>query len=197
MIDFELPFIKAMSEFEASRSITCCFFHFVANIGKRTTSLNADIKQAAGKNKVMIELAMMTKRALMMLPLLPEELITSHLLDVIIGRWARAFPNHANEFDGLKRHLLATYIRRSARYPPHIWSVSGKKIRTNNAAESTHSRLNASIRVSGAVTMDMFLVAIETDMRNTSMEIKRGVSCTQRRSLRIEIGCFPSSWLRC
>ena len=127
MIDFELPFIKAMSEFEASQSITCCFFHFVANIRKRTTSLNADIKQAAGKNKVMIELAMMTKRALMMLPLLPEELITSHLLDVIIGRWSKAFPTRAKVFNGLKKHLLATYVRQSARYPPHIWSVSGRK----------------------------------------------------------------------
>ena len=174
MIDFELPFINAMSQYTAGQSITCCFFHFVANIRKRTTSLNADIKEAAGQNKEMLELAMKTKRALMMLPLLPEELITPNVLDVVIGRWARAFPNHAALFNGLKRHLLCTYVRRSARFPPRLWSVSGRKVRTNNAAESTHSRLNASIQVSGAVTLDMFLVAIETDMRNASMEIKAG-----------------------
>ena len=37
-----------------------------------------------------------------------------------------------------------------------------------------HNRLNASIRVSGAVTLDMFLVTIETEMRKTTKEIKTG-----------------------
>ena len=52
--------------------------------------------------------------------------------------------------------------------------MSGQKIRTNNAAESCHSRLNASIRVSGAVTLDMFLVSTETEMRKTTKEIQTG-----------------------
>ena len=52
--------------------------------------------------------------------------------------------------------------------------MSGRKIRTNNAAESCHAQLNGSLRVSGAVTLDMFLLAIETQMASTIQEIGSG-----------------------
>ena len=122
----------------------------------------------------MIQAAIKAKRALMMLPLLPEELISTAVVDLVVGRWKRDFPNHNNALKPLRDYLVRNYVGPRALNPPRIWSVSGQKIRTNNAAESCHSRLNASIRVSGAVTLDMFLVAIETDMRNTSREIKAG-----------------------
>ena len=52
--------------------------------------------------------------------------------------------------------------------------MSGRKTRTNNAAESSHASLNESVNVSGAVTLDMFLFAIELQMRNTAREIQAG-----------------------
>ena len=54
------------------------------------------------------------------------------------------------------------------------WCVCGSSIRTNNAAESSHAVLNSSVRVSGAVSLEMFLVAIERQMLNTRNEIQRG-----------------------
>ena len=44
----------------------------------------------------------------------------------------------------------------------------------NNAAESSHATLNASVRVSGAVSMDMFLFAVEKQMMKTKREIEAG-----------------------
>ena len=52
--------------------------------------------------------------------------------------------------------------------------MSGRKIRTNNAAESCHAQLNGSLRVSGAVTLDMFVFAIEQQMASTFKEIRAG-----------------------
>ena len=174
MSDFERPFINAVGQFTGGASIICCFFHFVANVRKQAQRHETLLKDAAGQNKEMIQAANRTKRALMMLPLLPEELISTAVVDLVVGRWKRDFPNHNNALKPLRDFLVRNYAGPRALYPPSIWSVSGRKIRTNNAAESCHSRLNASIRVSGAVTLDMFLVAIETEMRNTSREIKTG-----------------------
>ena len=52
--------------------------------------------------------------------------------------------------------------------------MSGRKVRTNNSAEIFRSRLNASLRVSGAVTLDLFLFAVEKQMLNTTREIDHG-----------------------
>ena len=49
-----------------------------------------------------------------------------------------------------------------------------RAIRTNNAAESSHAMLNASVRVSGAVSLDMFLFSIEGQLANTRREIEMG-----------------------
>ena len=52
--------------------------------------------------------------------------------------------------------------------------MCGRATRTNNAAESSHAVVNASVRVSGAVSLDMFLFAIEGQMRHTRREIESG-----------------------
>ena len=169
--DFEKSIMNALSQYAAGQSLVCCFFHFAANIRKRSTPIMTAIKRAAGENAAMLRLAEKTKRAVMMLPFLPAELIDPAIVAAIFGRWTAAYEDHRNDFDELRDHVLDNYVRPGARFPVRFWSVSGRRVRTNNAAESSHSRLNASVRVSGAVTLDMFLNAIEIEMRNTSREI--------------------------
>ena len=91
-----------------------------------------------------------------------------------MSRWDRAFPQRRGAFEKLRRHILRNYVGTSARFPVHLWSVSGRATRTNNAAESSHARPNASVRVSGEVSLDLFLFAIQTQMKNTSREIAAG-----------------------
>ena len=93
----------------------------------------------------------------MMLPLVPEELLTTSVVDLVVARWDSAFPERRGLFEKLRRHILRNYVGTSARFPVHLWSVSGRATRTNNAAESSHARLNASVRVSCEVSIDLFL----------------------------------------
>ena len=97
-----------------------------------------------------------------------------------MSRWDRAFPQRRGAFEKLRRHILRNYVGTSARFPVHLWSVSGRATRTNNAAESSHARLNASVRVSGEVSIDLFLFAIQTQMKNTSREIAAGCESHSR-----------------
>ena len=174
MSNFERPFINAVGQFRGGASIICCFFHFVANVRKQAQKHEAKLIEAAGQNQEMIQAAYKVRRLLMMLPMPPEELIYTAVVDFVVGRWKKDFPNNNNALKPLRDYLVRNYVGPRSINPPCIWSVSGRKIRTNNAAESCHSRLNASIRVSGAVTLDTFLVAIETEMRKTTKEIKTG-----------------------
>ena len=168
MVDFELSFINAARQFQAGRNITCCFFHFVANIKKKARPVIEAIKKAVGQNTTEVRLAEKTKRAVMMLPFLPIDLITVDVVRMIFGRWAAAFPGRAGVFAKLYRHVIKNYVGPTARFPVPLWCVCGRSIRTNNAAESSHAVLNASVRVSGAVSLDMFLFAIEGQMGNTT-----------------------------
>ena len=59
-------------------------------------------------------------------------------------------------------------------FQKELWCVCGRATRTNNAAESSHATLNASVRVSGDVSLDMFLFTIEKQMTNTTREIEQG-----------------------
>ena len=115
-----------------------------------------------------------TKRAIMMLPLLPLDLISVEVLDEIIGRWKYAVPQQRNDFDEFRNKLVRNYIRPDARFQKQIWCVCGLTIRTNNSAESSHAALNSYVRVNGAVSLDMFLYALERQMGNTSREIETG-----------------------
>ena len=115
-----------------------------------------------------------------MVPLLPEELITTENVALVFARWDSAFPERCGLFDALRDHLVANYVRPNARFPRHLWCVSWRATRTNNAAESSHATLNASVRVRGAVPLDMFLFAIEKQMDHTEREIKAGCQSHSR-----------------
>ena len=69
---------------------------------------------------------------------------------------------------------MRTYVGPNASFKKEIWCVCGQSIRTNNAAESSHAVLNSFVRVSGELSVDMFLFAIEKQMRNTTREIQAG-----------------------
>ena len=173
MVDFELSFINAARQYEAGRGVSCSFFHYVSNIKKKARPV-IDALKKDGENTPEVKLAQKTKRAVMMLPLLPMDLITVEVVDMIFWRWSASFPDHAADFAKLYRHVVKNYVGPNARFPVQLWCVSGRSTRTNNAAESSHAVLNASVKVSGAVSLNMFLFAIERQMRHTSSEIAAG-----------------------
>ena len=174
MMDFETAMVNAVRQTSEEAKVLCCFFHFTANIRKRCVQIMAAIKKTVRQNAEKMSAAKKTKRAVMMLPLLPEELITTDLVDKLLARFDAAVPECAGAFGPLRDYLVSTYVRQNARHPRRRWSVSGRKIRTNNAAESCHAQLNGSLRVSGAVTFDIFIFAIETQMASTTREIVAG-----------------------
>ena len=55
-------------------------------------------------------------------------------------------------------------------YPPRLWNVCGKHIRTNNSAESSHNFLNK--RVQGALTPWRFISIIQQQMDTTRNDIE-------------------------
>ena len=82
-------------------------------------------------------------------------------------------------------HIGRTYIGRvknkgkfkEAAFPPELWSICRRKIRTNNAAESVHNRLNK--KTPDKVSVVQFLMIIEEEMRRTTTHISDGcVSAT-------------------
>ena len=173
MADFELSFHNAARFYESGRDLSCCFFHFVNSIKKRAKSIVDALKRSNGRNSLEVKLAEMTKRALMMLPLLPIEFIASEVVNFVVWRWRNTFTQRT-DFDDLFTNLVRNYIGPNARFEPKIWCVCGCVTRTNNSVESSHALLNASIRVSGAVPLDMFLLAIEGQMKNTARQIQMG-----------------------
>ena len=131
------------------------------------------MKKTVGENWFETKLGEKTKRALMMLPLLPVDLITVEVVDLIIGRWKSAFQQRP-DFDELRDYIVRTYVRPNASFKKEFWSVCGQSIRTNNAAENSHAVLNTYVRVRGEMSLDSFLFAIEQQMRNTKREIQAG-----------------------
>ena len=119
------------------------------------------------------KMAERVKRELMMFPLLPLDIITVEAVDLVIGRWKSAF-GPSPDFDELRDYLVRTYVGPNATFKKEVWCVCGQSIRTNNAAESSHAVLNWFVRVSGELSVDMFLFAIEKQMRNTTREIQAG-----------------------
>ena len=127
-----------------------------------------------GKDSPYVQQAEKLKRALMMLPLLPVEIITPENIELLFFLLRPACREHASDFDDLHSYVISNYVAPNARFQKQIWCVCGQAIRTNNAAESSHATLNTFVRVSGAVSLDVFLFAIERQMRNTAREIQAG-----------------------
>ena len=92
MADFERPFINAVGQFREGASIICCFFHFVANVRKQAQKHEAKLIEAAGQNQEMIQAAYKVRRLLVMLPLLPEPLICTAVVDLVVGLGRRTSP---------------------------------------------------------------------------------------------------------
>ena len=142
MVDFERAFINAIQDYEAGNGIVCCQFHFTKNVRKRANQSIEEIKNRFGKTSKEARLSERIKRMFMMLPFVPESLIVPETVDTIIGFWEREFPGTTGVFDSFRDFILKVYVGQTASYKPNIWSVSGMRIRTNNAAESLNGRVN-------------------------------------------------------
>ena len=186
MCDFEAPFIKTVQALYESVKVKCCFFHFVKNIRIEGQPIVKTIERAAGKTSEAYRLAQKTKRRLMMLPLLPEELAIPEVLGLIHCAWTDACPEHRHAFDGLVAKVIKTYVgtppgdpaRVRPQFNQSIWSVSGMSVRTNNGAESLHAQLNA--EVEGRLALFGFLSIIEGQMMRGIERIRTGCESESR-----------------
>ena len=133
----------------------CCFFHFIKNLRDKMKDVVNSIKNAEGERSDAFKLAQRTKRRFMMVPLLPEELVTLEIVDLILRAWKDGCPNHADAFDAVSKSFMETYVGRRRkrsrtvgppRFPPSLWSVSGMRARTNNPAERVHSKMNEEVK---------------------------------------------------
>ena len=174
MVDFEKTFHNALKGYQAGNQMSCCFFHFVSNLKKRSKPIIEAIKKATGKESEEVKVAERTKRELMMIPLLPLDIISVDVVDFIIRRWKMRFDGRKSAFDDLRGYLIRTYFGANALFEKRTWCVCACVTRTNNAAESSHAKLNSYVRVSGAVPLDLFLFSIESQMRNTTKKIEGG-----------------------
>ena len=136
-------------------------FHFVSNIKKAVTPIINSLKKLTGKRSPHVLQAEKLKRVLMMLPLLPIETITPENVYLLFRLMRPSCRERASDLDDLYSYIINTYVARNARFPKQIWCVCGQAIRTNNAVESSHATLNTFVRVNGAVSLDVFLFAIE------------------------------------
>ena len=115
-----------------------------------------------------------------MLPLVPEEFITDELVSYIVSFWKDANVCDKTAFDPMVKTLLGVYVgrlnRNGRRHTPffntRFWSVCGLKIRSNNSAESVHSRLNK--KVKGTVSLVRFLQIFEGEMQIADERIATG-----------------------
>ena len=108
-----------------------------------------------------------------MLHLLPVDFITVDVVDLIIGRWKSAFQQRP-VVDKLRDFIVRSNVGPNPSFKKEFWCVRGKSAKTGNAAESSFGSPNASVRVSGEISLDAFLFAIEKRMRNSSCDIQVG-----------------------
>ena len=99
-------------------------------------------------------------RSIMAIPHLPlEPVAVETVLDI---RKAFKFADkrvvrHVDVF--VNDYFVENYVEDGCMYPPRLWSVCGKHIRTNNSAASSHNFLNK--RVQGALTPWLFISIIQ------------------------------------
>ena len=183
--DFEQAFIQTMQQRFPRVVIKCCFFHYVKNIRTKLRSLLLRIKRENGATSFEYKTAQLTKRRFMMLPLLPINLVTEDTLNAITDDWKNVQTCKGDEFAFVVKYMKKMYIGREksdgnyqdAIYPPDLWNVCGQKVRTNNTAESVHSRINK--KAAGRISLFRFLGIIEEEMRRAVCCMTRGcVSAT-------------------
>ena len=100
----------------------------MSNIKKKARAIIDALKKTVDQNSPEVRLAETTKRAVMMLPLLPPDLITIEVVNVIFGRWSAAFPDRGADFAKLHRHVLKNYVGPRARFPVKLCCVCGRSI---------------------------------------------------------------------
>ena len=111
MCDFEAGFIKAIEELFATVKVKCCLFHFTQNIWKNASPALTKVKHAVGEMSETYKKALTAKRRFMMLALLPEELITQDVLNLIVDDWKEAVPEGLEDtFDDFAQKVLRTYV---------------------------------------------------------------------------------------
>ena len=124
-------------------------------------SLLLRIKREKGAASVEYKSAQQTKRRFMMLPLLPINMVTYDILVAITDDWKKVQTYDGDEFTFVVKYIQKMYIGRvksdgnnqDAVFPPVLWNVCGQKVRTNNAAESVHSRLNK--KAAGRISLSL------------------------------------------
>ena len=109
MSDFEAAFIRSVKTRFPPVNVKCCFY-FMKNTPTRTTPLMTTIRPSAGETSEEYRLAQRTKRRLMMLPLLPEELITLEVVGLVHRSWKEGCPKHQDALDSLIATVLRTYV---------------------------------------------------------------------------------------
>ena len=199
MCDFEAPFIKAVQALYGSVRVKCCFFHFTKNIHTEGQPVVKDIERAVGQTSETYRMAQLTKRRLMLLPLLPEELAIPEVLGIIHCAWTDACPDHLHAFDELIARVIRTYIGIPpgdptpvrTRFHQSIWSVSGMSVRTNNGAESLHALLNAEVK--GKVSLYGFLSIIEGQMMRGRERIQTGCESQSRAVEEVKNRLLPKN----
>ena len=128
MCDFELSFINAVRERFVLVTVRCCFFHFVQSIRKNAKKKITAIKKAAGQNSEKVWMAMRTVRRIMMLPLVPQELVTPELVQLIIAASTDGSAPIPRELKALQIYVLTTYVgKRRARSGPVITPRSPRR----------------------------------------------------------------------
>mgnify|MGYP004547904405 CR=1 FL=1 len=159
------------------------------------------VTKAAGQNTAKVVLAKKAVRRLMMLPLVPEELITPELVQLIIAASTDSRSELPREVKAFQAYVLTTYVgKRRARsgpvlpprFPLALWNVSGMASRTNNAAESVHAQMNPDVK--GVLAVHGFLAIVEKQMERTNERITAGckpetkaVEAVKNRLLAVEL----------
>ena len=159
------------------------------------------VKKAAGENSERHRSALKLERRIMMLPLLPEELITAERVQLIIAASTESRSEHARELMVFCDYVLKTYVGKprassrvlvGPRFSLPLWNVSGMASRTNNAAESVHAHVNP--KVSGMLSTLNFIRILEEEMMRTNERIRtecrsetRAVEGAKNRLLAVEL----------
>ena len=117
----------------------------------------------------------------MLLPLLTEELVTPEIVVLIIDEWKAGCPQHKDAFNEIAKTILTTYVQKPATrrapsrpptFPPALWCVCGMSARTNNPAESVHSRINK--KGKGKLSLFQFLSIVEDEMAEVEDRMASG-----------------------
>ena len=103
MCDFEAAFITVVQTHFKSVRVKCCYFHYTKNLREKAQPIVKEVEKADREASKSARLAQVTKRRLMLLPLLPEELVTPEIVVLIIDEWKTGCPNTRTRSTGSPR----------------------------------------------------------------------------------------------